>query len=327
MASTWSRQGSPPRSHSPRPSQRFHTGSPPTIVKLPPASPQRESRGVERSEIPVDGGVLVATRAGTGPPALVVHGGPGLTDYTEGLAAELDGIYQCLRYQQRGNAPSDAPGPFSVDGFVLDAIAVLDAVGWDEATMIGHSWGALLAQHIVTAHPSRSTALIALDGLGGIGPDGGWGEMDKEFAERMPGHVAARAAEIDARLYAGEGSTEDAQELLRLSWPYYFCDPNAAPDMPPMAIAGDVYEQIHGSVLDAFARGHPEDGLRRFAKPALFLHGECDPLPMENARATAAVMPNATFMVLARCGHFPWFEKPGAVRDAIAKWTPRSERV
>lgn len=51
-------------------------------------------------------GPIVGDRAGSGEPALVLHGGPGLSDYTEGLADELGECFSTIRYQQRGNAPS-----------------------------------------------------------------------------------------------------------------------------------------------------------------------------------------------------------------------------
>jgi len=47
----------------------------------------------EQFEVPVADGVLVGHRGGDGPPALVLHGGPAMCDYTEGLAGELSGLF------------------------------------------------------------------------------------------------------------------------------------------------------------------------------------------------------------------------------------------
>ena len=70
---------------------------------------------------------------------LVLHGGPGLSDYTAPLAAELTDAFRVIRYQQRGLAPSATSGPFSISQHVADAIAVLDAAGAGRAYLIGHS--------------------------------------------------------------------------------------------------------------------------------------------------------------------------------------------
>ena len=65
--------------------------------------------------VEADGGRIAGWLAGSGPPALVLHGGPGLSDITEGLAAELADRFSTIRYQQRGLAPSTVEGPFTVE--------------------------------------------------------------------------------------------------------------------------------------------------------------------------------------------------------------------
>jgi pimeloyl-ACP methyl ester carboxylesterase len=68
--------------------------------------------------VETDAGRIAGWRAGSGPPALVLHGGPGLSDITEELAAELADRFSTIRYQQRGLAPS------TVEQNVADALAV-----------------------------------------------------------------------------------------------------------------------------------------------------------------------------------------------------------
>jgi len=77
-------------------------------------------------EVWVGDGVLVGHRGGEGPAALVLHGGPAMTDYTEGLADELGGFLATFRYTQRGSGPSTVGGPFTVETHAADAVAVLD---------------------------------------------------------------------------------------------------------------------------------------------------------------------------------------------------------
>jgi NAD(P)-dependent dehydrogenase (short-subunit alcohol dehydrogenase family) len=52
---------------------------------------------------------------------LILHGGPGLSDYTAPLAAELTDAFTVISYQQRGLAPSVTSGPFTVSQHVADA--------------------------------------------------------------------------------------------------------------------------------------------------------------------------------------------------------------
>ncbi|HET7521662.1 MAG TPA: alpha/beta hydrolase, partial [Candidatus Limnocylindria bacterium] len=52
---------------------------------------------------PAEGGSIVGWRSDdAGPPALLLHGGPSLSEYLDSLAAELGGVLTTARYQQRG---------------------------------------------------------------------------------------------------------------------------------------------------------------------------------------------------------------------------------
>src|SRR3954465_10775365 len=117
-------------------------------------------------EVAVEGGRLAGFRSGEGPPALVLHGGPGMSDYTEGLAEELRGLFEVIRYTQRGNLPSITEGPFSVEQHMDDAIAVLDGLAIEHAWLVGHSWGGHLALHLLVAHSDRLLGAVVVDPLG-----------------------------------------------------------------------------------------------------------------------------------------------------------------
>lgn len=168
----------------------------------------------------VPGGVITASQTGSGAPVLLLHGGPGLSDYTAPLTAELDDAFTVIRFQQRGLEPSTTSGPFDIDRHVADAVAVLDAADAGQAYVIGHSWGGHLAMHLAARHQDRLLGLVAVDPLGAV-PDGGASDLDRILAERVPPELAARAQELDQRAMAGEGTAEDALEGLAIVWPGY----------------------------------------------------------------------------------------------------------
>jgi len=70
--------------------------------RSPMSDTQFEVSG-RRFEVTVPGGILAGIRAGRGEPLLVVHGGPGLSDYSAMFADELTG-WETLRYTQRDGA-------------------------------------------------------------------------------------------------------------------------------------------------------------------------------------------------------------------------------
>jgi pimeloyl-ACP methyl ester carboxylesterase len=194
-------------------------------------------------------GSITGWQAGNGPPVLILHGGPGLSDYTEPLAAELTDAFRVIRYQQRGLAPSVTAGPFGIEQHVADAIAVLDASGADRAYVIGHSWGGHLAMHLAVRHPGRVAGLVIVDPLGAV-PDGGLADMERNLTDRIQPELAARARELDERAMAGQGTAEDALESLAIVWPGYFSVPQAAPPMPPLRISAECYAATFASILD-----------------------------------------------------------------------------
>ncbi len=71
------------------------------------------------------------------------------------------------------------------------------------------------------------------------------------------------------------------------------------------------------SVRAHFEAGTLERGLPSFDRPALFLHGVSDPLPSSASVESAALIPGARVELIDACGHFPWIERPGVVREAV----------
>ena len=188
--------------------------------------------------VPVAGGQVSGWVDGAGVPVLLLHGGPGLSyEYLDDLAADLGDGYEIAAYQQRGIAPSMLEGPYDVDTHLDDVAAVLDALGWQMAYVVGHSWGGHLAFHVALAMPERLLGVLTLDPLGAVG-DGGEAIFGAELGARLPADVRKRAEELDQRAMAGEGSEEESLESLRLYWPAYYANVELAPPMPPISVSG-----------------------------------------------------------------------------------------
>jgi pimeloyl-ACP methyl ester carboxylesterase len=280
----------------------------------------------EPFEISVDGVVLSGRRGGSGPPALLLHGGPGLPDYTEPLAAELEPLVSVMRYTQRGVEPSAMGPPYSVEVHAADALAVLDDHGVDRAWVIGHSWGGHLALHLAVTHPERLLGIVCVDTLGADSDV--LEEYRQNFRSRTSAEEWVRIEELDARSEDAEASVPEreraALECHHLLWPHYFADPGVAGRDYLDRYGVECAEQTFASVKKHFERGTLADGLPSVRMPALFVHGEDDPLPVRCSTETAARMQDATIELVPHCGHFPWLERPGAVADAFGRFLARS---
>jgi pimeloyl-ACP methyl ester carboxylesterase len=266
-----------------------------------------------------EGGLIAGRRAGSGPPVLLLHGGPGLGfDYLAELADELAEENDVAWYQQRGLPPSASDRPWTVAANVDDARRLLDALGWDSAYVVGHSWGGHLALHLAAALPDRLRGALAVDPLGSIG-DGRWPEFDEEILRRTPEDVRARAQELDDLMTSGEASEELALEQMRLIWPAYFADATSAPPMPPLRMAGECFAETARSIVVELPA--LEAGLPHIRVPVGFVHGARSPMPLAASTDAAERIPGAWVEVVDGAGHFLWFEAPGAVRTSLRRLT------
>jgi pimeloyl-ACP methyl ester carboxylesterase len=266
-----------------------------------------------------DGPLIGGRRAGSGPPVLLLHGGPGLGfDYLADLADELAEENDVAWYQQRGLAPSAIGGPYTVAADVDDARRVLDALGWDRAYVVGHSWGGHLALHLAESLPDRLLGVLSVDALGAIG-DGRWPEFDEEIFRRTPEALRARARELDELTTQGAADDELALEGMRIVWPAYFADPDAAPPMPELRMASERSAEMGTSILAELPV--LEAGLPDIRVPVGFVHGSQSPMPVGASADAAERIPGAWVEVVDGAGHFIWVEAPGAVRRALRRLT------
>jgi proline iminopeptidase len=255
---------------------------------------------------------------------LVLHGGPGLSDYTDALAREvhdgLGGTVRLVRYQQRGIAPSTFEGPFTIDQLVADLFAVVDHFGADSAMLVGHSWGGHLALHAAIARPERVSALVLVDSLGAVG-DGGAGTMEAIISARIGPEAAARVEQLDAL----ERSKENDAAMFELQWPGYFLDPAGAPPAPDVVLDGAIFEALERDATRLLEEGLLERALPGLALPSLHIIGRASPIEPAANRATAALLTGAMVEEL-ETGHFPWLEQPGSVTRAVQRFRPDSTR-
>lgn len=101
---------------------------------------------------------------GKGPVLLVLQGGAGTADATDGIAEVLESEYTIVSYDRRGLLRSplqDPKRPLSIEQHAEDALALLDAVGEGRASFFGSSMGALIGLELVARAPNRVGVLVA----------------------------------------------------------------------------------------------------------------------------------------------------------------------
>ncbi|OQA31552.1 MAG: 3-oxoadipate enol-lactonase 2 [Betaproteobacteria bacterium ADurb.Bin341] len=104
---------------------------------------------------------------GKGPETLVFLNGVGMTaPLWKPMVDHFLPQYRCLCHDFRGQLMSDKPeGPYSMEMHVADTLALLDALGIDQAHLIGTSYGSEVAAIFAYTHPQRTRSLTMITGV------------------------------------------------------------------------------------------------------------------------------------------------------------------
>ncbi|ELS56750.1 alpha/beta fold hydrolase [Streptomyces viridochromogenes] len=271
-----------------------------------------------------DGVRLWASASGRGEPLVLCHGGPGLWDMFEDVAALLGDLATTVRWDQRGCGRSErCAGPWTTDRFVADLEAVRGHFGLERTALLGHSWGAQLALAHALAHPERVSALVYVAGTG-IGPAADWHPA-------YAGNLRARIDEVPERLarwrdltHRPQRTDEEDRERAVLQWSAEFMDRERA-----LAQAERMAEPWFGindecnKVLNlelGRTTGAPElyAACRSLEVPVLIVDGAGDIRPRSAVDSLERALPRVRRVILPGAGHLPWVEDPKGFREAVA---------
>lgn len=258
---------------------------------------------------------------------LILHGGPGAHhDY---LLPQMDALAderECVFYDQRGGGRSrhdDDRDAITWESQVRDVETVVHELALEPLTLVGYSWGGLLALlHAVQAahgHAGPAPARLVLIEPGPASR--AWrGAFETEFARRQSGPEAlARRAELAASGLQDRDPAAYRQRTFELGVAGYFADPRNAHSLTPFRVTGRVQQSIWESLGDYDLI----PALRDVHCPALVVHGREDPIPLESSAAIAGAL-DAELVVLDACGHVPYVEQPDALFGAIRSFLDRT---
>jgi proline iminopeptidase len=231
--------------------------------------------------------------------------------------------------------------PPDLSGYDLPAIIafferVRDQLGLGRVTVMGHSWGGLVAAAWAAAHPESIDRLVVVDGYSG-GIDVSGSAIDKDAARAEQERAYARHASepwYDAAMLAlaeeESGAERDEQSWISRfdpAWPMYFAHPDSPLAAAHLArVRAEV--RMNMAMHDAwFGNVHHFDevdilpSLARVRCPSLVLAGEDDFIcgPAWN-RPIAEAIPAARYVQFADTGHLPQYEQPDAFRTALIDW-------
>ena len=258
---------------------------------------------------------------GTGDPIVVVHGGPGL-DHVY-LRPGLDALatrHTVIYYDQRGTGRSTAElveSAINIRAFVDDIEALRQVLGYEQISVLGHSFGSLIALDYAVRYPENLKALILMN------PVEPGSRYQEETATRQRERMTERDAAEMEELRATEGFA--ARDPATLSQVYRIAFRQTLRDR-------ELIGQLNLDLANTTAKNGQDvarllgvslgtvdwwDKIPQIMVPTLVLHGRYDTFPVDMSRELAEAFPVGTFEVL-NSGHFPYLEDRDGLLSAIS---------
>ncbi len=268
----------------------------------------------------VNGTRLFYETDGSGPPLMLVHGAPGLSDHranttTHGpLADQFQLVYFDLRgCGQSARMPVET---YTHEHFARDVEGLRQHLGLAQMALLGRSYGGFIALEYALRFHHHLTHLILADTAAWHGYDDV--AQQTALAANLPGVDRQRMQ----RMFAGQ--VRDIDEF-RATWtamqPLYFDQMDADRARERARHAPYVLE-THNAV---FSREFPRYDVRRrlheIRVPTLVMVGRHDWItPVAAAEELAAGIPGARLVIFEHSGHSPQVEESEAYLRVVREF-------
>ena len=300
--------------------------------------------------IPVNGVELEVFEAGRhneGNPIVLCHGWPEHAfSWRHQVPALAAAGYHVIVPNQRGYGNSSSPDEvtaYDLENLSGDLVALLDHFGYEDATFVGHDWGAMVVWGLTLLHPDRVNRVINLSLPYQERGDIPWVELlegmlgsDNYFVHfnRQPGVADA---------VFDDNTSQFLRNLYRQNEPPR--EPEPGVELINLALAdtplGDPV--MSDSELAVFVAAFDSTGFTPsinwyrntdrnwhlladvdpiIHQPTLMVYGDRDMIPRSPNLST--FVPNAEEVSLD-CGHWIQQEKPEETNQAIVRWLERQD--
>lgn len=226
-----------------------------------------------------------------GEPVILLHG------YTDSwfsfsqILPLLDQKYRVYTLDQRGHGESDRPvGGYAMPQFAGDVVAFMDAMNIKQATIVGHSMGSFVAQHVAVEAPERVKRLVLVATATTI--------HTNELVQQLQREINALPDPVPQKfVYEFQLSTA----FQPLSNDFFH-----AVLKESMKLPAHVWREVMAEMMS------PDAGvqLKKIKTPTLILWGDKDFFPRSEQDSLVSAMPNAVLKVYKDTGHALHWERP-----------------
>lgn len=260
-------------------------------------------------------GVSYLRRAGTGPVLLCLHGIGSRGSSFAALLPHLPADWDVVAWDAPGygaSSPLAQDWPVAGD-YAVAALALMDALGLDRVTVLGHSLGTLMGAALARHAPARVTRLVLTSCAAGHQAPAG-GPLSPAAASRLT------ALERDG-----------AEGFAAARAPRLLADPVGPARATVIADMAAIRMPGYGQAVRMLASGNLAADLAQVRLPVTLIWGDGDIVtPQEQTGRAATALGGAPITIIENAGHALHAEAPRAVAAAIAAACvadPTQERI
>lgn len=226
-----------------------------------------------------------------GTPVIMLHG------YTDSwfsftpVLPLLDRKYRVYILDQRGHGDSSHPtGGYAMEQFAGDVIAFMDAMNVKQATIVGHSMGSFVAQHVAAMAPERVTRLV-LEGSATTIRNKTVLELQREINKLADNVPESFARDFQVSTAYQPLAPEFLQGVVNQS----------------LKSPARVWREVMAEMVSPEANVE----LKKIKTPTLILWGDKETIfPRSEQDLLVSALKNSTLKVYADTGHAPHWERP-----------------
>jgi pimeloyl-ACP methyl ester carboxylesterase len=295
----------------------------PFLVPIPPLDntlPPEQLADPDSQFIDVNGLRVHYKEAGQGEPALILLHGFAASIYSwREVLGPLAQDHRVVAFDRPAFGLTErpmewtGPSPYSPEAQVELTIDLMDALGIQQAVLVGNSAGGTIAALVALRHPERVRALVLVDAAIYQGGRPGWfGLLARTPQMQRLGPLLARNIQNWGRQFA-ESAWHDPSRITDEIWEGY-----------SKPLRAENWDRALWYLTAASGPTGLSEQLDQLQMPTLVLTGDDDRIvPTQLSVRLASELPNAELVVFPACGHVPQEECPDlflkAVKDFLAR--------